>query len=61
MTTAASLATGPQEWQSALERLIDDHDERRSLGASARSFVERDFSYQRWAPELSALLRSVAD
>jgi len=54
------LASAPQEWRSALEALIADLDERRERGLRARAFVERDYSYQRWAPELAALLRSVA-
>ena len=54
------LAASPQEWHSALERLIDDVDERRERGAAARAFVEREYSYQRWAPELAAMLYSVA-
>jgi glycosyltransferase involved in cell wall biosynthesis len=59
-TDHGTLASAPQEWVSALERLIRDPDERRARGASARRFVERNYSYQRWAPELAALLRSVA-
>jgi glycosyltransferase involved in cell wall biosynthesis len=54
------LARSPQEWQSALQELIDDLEERRERGARARSFVEREFSYARWAPELAALLCSLA-
>lgn len=54
------LAASPKDWHSALERLIADPAERRERGAAAREFVEREYSYQRWAPELAALLRSVA-
>jgi glycosyltransferase involved in cell wall biosynthesis len=53
-------ASAPHEWRSALERLIEDVEERRERGLRARAFVERNYSYQRWAPELAALLRSVA-
>lgn len=54
------IATTPEEWRAALTRLIDDVDERRERGAAAREFAEREYSYQRWAPELAALLRSLA-
>jgi glycosyltransferase involved in cell wall biosynthesis len=54
------VASTPEEWRAALERLINDADERRERGTAARAFVERDYSYQRWAPELAALLRSLA-
>lgn len=55
------LASDPDEWRSALEQLIEQADERRDRGAAARAFVEREYSYQRWAPELAALLRSLVD
>jgi glycosyltransferase involved in cell wall biosynthesis len=54
------LASSDKDWHSALEQLIGDAIERRERGAAARAFVEREYSYQRWAPELAALLRSVA-
>jgi glycosyltransferase involved in cell wall biosynthesis len=54
------LAATSEEWRSALEQLISDANERRERGKAARAFVERHYSYQRWAPELAALLESVA-
>jgi glycosyltransferase involved in cell wall biosynthesis len=54
---AASTA---DEWRAALEQLIADPVQRRERGAAARKFAERDYSYQRWAPELAGLLRSLA-
>lgn len=53
------LASTGDEWRSALEQLISDVEERRQRGAAARAFAERDYSYQRWAPEVAALLRSL--
>jgi len=53
------LASSTDQWFSALERLITDVDERRERGAAARTFVEREFSYERWAPTLAALMRAV--
>jgi glycosyltransferase involved in cell wall biosynthesis len=53
------LAASSEDWRAALEQLIADVEERRQRGAAARQFVERHYSYQRWAPELASLLRSV--
>jgi glycosyltransferase involved in cell wall biosynthesis len=50
------LASTSEEWSSSLEELITDHQARAEMGAAARTFVEREYSYQRWAPELAALL-----
>ncbi len=50
------LAATPQEWSSSLEELVKDHQARGEMGAAARRFVEDEYSYQRWAPELAALL-----
>jgi glycosyltransferase involved in cell wall biosynthesis len=55
------LAGTPDEWFSALEELVRDHGARGEMGTAARGFVEREFSYQRWAPELARLLREVSD
>ena len=54
-------ATGEAEWQRALTELIASASERRQRGANARAFVERHYSYQRWAPELARMLRLLAD
>ena len=53
------LASSPTEWESALKQLLADPDRRRESGAAARRFVEREYSYQRWAPELASMLRSL--
>lgn len=53
------LATSPQEWYATLERLIADAEERRQIGSAARQFVERHYSYERWAPELVRLFQSI--
>lgn len=58
-TERGILASSPEEWRRAIERLIADVQERRERGTAARSFVEQNYSYQRWAPELAALLKSV--
>lgn len=52
-------AVTDEQWESALSELIDDPDARRERGAIARRFVEERYSYQRWAPELAALFRSL--
>lgn len=53
------LASSPEEWRTALDALISDVDRRRESGGAARSFVEREYSYQRWAPELAGVLKTV--
>jgi glycosyltransferase involved in cell wall biosynthesis len=50
------LATSEEEWSAALEELVRDGATRAEMGAEARKFVEREYSYQRWAPELAAML-----
>jgi glycosyltransferase involved in cell wall biosynthesis len=54
------LASTDEDWRAALEQLIADADERRQRGAAARAFVEQEFSYQRWAPVLAAMLHLLA-
>jgi glycosyltransferase involved in cell wall biosynthesis len=53
------LADTAGDWFRALSELINDVDLRRQMGANGRAFVEREFSYQRWAPEYAALLRQL--
>jgi glycosyltransferase involved in cell wall biosynthesis len=50
------LATTVEEWSSALEELVSDHAARAEMGAAARAFVEREYSYEAWAPKLAGLL-----
>lgn len=52
-------ATSPTEWQSALEEFGGDTAARREAGHAGRRLVQSDYSYERWAPELAALLRSL--
>jgi len=52
-------ASSPREWRSALEALCGDAQARRQAGLTGRKLVEADYSYQRWAPELAAMLRSI--
>lgn len=53
-------ASSPSEWRSALEELAHDPVARQQAGLAGRKLVESEFSYQRWAPVLAELLRSVA-
>jgi glycosyltransferase involved in cell wall biosynthesis len=53
-------ASTPEQWRAALEQLVGDVAERRERGAAARAFVEREYSYERWAPEVAGLLRSLS-
>jgi glycosyltransferase involved in cell wall biosynthesis len=54
------VAESAEEWYRALLGLIGDPAARAEQGAAGRTFVERHYSYQRWAPELAALLRTIA-
>lgn len=54
------LASSIEDWYGALEELTSDAALRQQMGAEGRRLVERDYSYQRWAPELAAMLESVA-
>ncbi len=58
-TERGRLASTTEEWQAELSGMIDDVDERRERGTAAREFVVREYSYQRWAPELAAMLREL--
>lgn len=53
-------ATSEAEWTESLLSLVQSARERRERGALARVYVEANYSYQRWAPELAALLRSLS-
>jgi glycosyltransferase involved in cell wall biosynthesis len=53
-------ATSPADWTDSLMTLLASSAERRERGALARAYVEQHYSYQRWAPELAAILRSLA-
>jgi glycosyltransferase involved in cell wall biosynthesis len=53
-------ASTPTQWSGALRRLIDDAEERCARGSLGRQYVEREYSYEKWAPELAQLLRSMA-
>ncbi len=52
-------ATTDDEWERALVDLLADATARRERGLAAREFVERSYSYQRWAPDLAAMLKAL--
>ena len=52
-------ASGAAQWRAALEELAGDTNARREAGLAGRRLAVREYSYQRWAPELAALLRSL--
>lgn len=52
-------ATTSVDWAQAIVELAADADGRRQRGELARRYVEENYSYQRWAPELAALLKSL--
>ena len=50
------LAATDAEWGEALNELASDATARAEIGAAARAFVAREYSYERWAPELARVL-----
>ncbi|MDR6534872.1 glycosyltransferase family 4 protein [Variovorax soli] len=50
------LAASPQEWTSALGRMIEDAGARRTMGVAGRRRVESEYCLQRTAPLLCTLL-----
>jgi glycosyltransferase involved in cell wall biosynthesis len=52
-------ASTQDDWHAALDQLTRSATERAERGAAARKFAEREFSYQRWAPELASLMQSL--
>jgi hypothetical protein len=48
------------DWERALLELVSDPAGRAQRGERARSFVEREYSYDRWSPELAMMLRTLA-
>jgi glycosyltransferase involved in cell wall biosynthesis len=53
------LANSPREWREAVSVLMADATLRQKLGMEGRSFVEREFSIQRWFPSLLGVLERV--
>jgi glycosyltransferase involved in cell wall biosynthesis len=51
------LASTPDEWRRALQRLLEDPELRQSLGTRGRAFVERYADLDVQADVLAALLR----
>jgi hypothetical protein len=54
------LARGPDEWKTALSRLIADPQLRARMGAAGRKRAEEEYSVQAHAPRLVELLASLA-
>ena len=52
-------ASTEEEWVRALDRLLDDGDLRRRMGAEGRREVEDQYSAEVQAPRVGALLRSL--
>ena len=50
------LASSPQDWPCALERLAASADLRATLGAAGRARVEADFSVRAWGARLAQLI-----
>jgi hypothetical protein len=57
---AGCAATSEHDWLRAIEQLAGDVTERQQRGTAARAFVEREYSYQTWAPRLAQLITELA-
>jgi glycosyltransferase involved in cell wall biosynthesis len=55
------FATTPEDWVSALDRLLGDAGLRARMGAAGRARVEAHYSLEVVAPRLLALIRRAAD
>ena len=54
------LASTPDEWRLAIERLANDPQLRARMGAAGRAAVEQQFSVHHWAPRFASLLDRVS-
>jgi glycosyltransferase involved in cell wall biosynthesis len=54
------LASGPEEWRDALERLLADEDLRRRMGAAGRRHALAHYTVPAQADKLAAALREAA-
>lgn len=54
-----ALASSDDEWFKSLESLVNDAQARKEMGANARQFVEAQYSYDYWAPQLAEMLKSL--
>jgi glycosyltransferase involved in cell wall biosynthesis len=52
-------ARSPAEWEGAIEEIGREAEIRRQMGSAGRGFVEREYSYQVWAPRVAELLRDL--
>jgi hypothetical protein len=53
-------AVTPGDWTRAIEAVIGDVGGRQQMVSAVRIFVEREYSYQVWAPRVAELLRQLA-
>lgn len=54
------LVRREEDWAAALEALVGSEDRRIAFGQRGRLRCERDYSVERWLPELIGILQSVA-
>jgi len=57
--SAGLLASSPDEWRHAFERLLGDSTMRRSMGEAARALAVENYSLASQAPRLIELFRSL--
>ena len=54
------LASTPEEWADAIERLASNPKLRQAMGQRGRHLVEERFGVERWAPRFARLVEQVA-
>ncbi len=54
------LASTPDEWAGAIERLASNPKLRQEMGRRGRQLVEERFSVERWAPRFARIVERVA-
>lgn len=53
------LARSEVDWERAILQLAGDPNARQEMAAASRVYVEKNFSYARWAPELAGMLKEL--
>ena len=54
------LARTQKDWLASFRYLASDPLARREMGERGQAFVRREYSYERWAPEVARMLRALA-
>ncbi|MDC1150375.1 glycosyltransferase family 4 protein [Gammaproteobacteria bacterium] len=55
------LVDNDDDWQKAIEKLLNDPDLRREMGKAGRKKIEQQFSLQTWGPRVSKMFKDVCN